>query len=267
MGYYNRHIGVLGGGLDYDAARFIMAAGITNATQQSAVNTLVISLKAYGLWTKFRALYPFVGGTATTNKYNLKDPRDLDAAFRLVYFGTSTHTNGFNPNGTNGYADTFYIQTSNITFNDEHISVYSSSNNTPSQSDTVDIGSIGGTNKSTIGLRATGGKNQFLSQMNNEVVSVANTDARGFFVATKTSAGVANLYKNGALSISGASNGGLSTLKAFIGTINLGGLPYSAGYTNQNYTLVSFGSGLSATDIANFYTLVQAYQTTLSRNV
>ena len=53
-----------------------------------------------------KALYPFVGGTATSHKFNLKDPRDLDAAFRLQFNGGWTHnSNGVTPNGTNGYAD------------------------------------------------------------------------------------------------------------------------------------------------------------------
>ncbi len=50
--------------LDPDAQAFITAAGITDATQQSAINTLVTDLKGYGIWTKMKAIYPFVGGTS-----------------------------------------------------------------------------------------------------------------------------------------------------------------------------------------------------------
>ena len=67
--------------IDADATTFITAAGITNLIQASAINTLVNDLKTYGLWTKMKAIYPFVGGSATSHKFNLKDPRDLDAAF------------------------------------------------------------------------------------------------------------------------------------------------------------------------------------------
>jgi len=49
-----------GTSLDPDAAAFLTAAGITDPTQQSAINTLVLSLKADGLWTKMKAIYPFV---------------------------------------------------------------------------------------------------------------------------------------------------------------------------------------------------------------
>jgi hypothetical protein len=72
---------------DPDVLAFVAASGVTDNTQKSAVNTLVTSLKEYSVWTKLNAIYPFVGGTATTHKWNLKDPRDLDAAYRLEFFG------------------------------------------------------------------------------------------------------------------------------------------------------------------------------------
>ena len=90
-----------------DAQAFITAAGITDPTQQSAIITLVSDLKAYGIWTKFKAIYPIVGGTASQHKFNLKDPRDLDAAFRLTFATGYTHSStGMLPNGTTAFADT-----------------------------------------------------------------------------------------------------------------------------------------------------------------
>ena len=99
-----------GGGIDADAQAFITAASITDNTQNSAINTLVTQLKTYGIWTKLKAVYPFVGGTASAHKFNLKDPRDLDVAYRLTFGGGWTHSStGAQPNGTNGYANTFFI--------------------------------------------------------------------------------------------------------------------------------------------------------------
>ena len=69
-------------GIDTDAQAFITATGITDNTQKNSINQLVLDLKSYGVWSKIKAIYPFVGGTATTHKFNLKDPRDLDAAYR-----------------------------------------------------------------------------------------------------------------------------------------------------------------------------------------
>ena len=107
---------------DADAQAFITAAAITDATQKSAIDTLVTGLKTDGIWTKMKAIYPFVGGTATTHKYNLKDPRDLDAAFRLVFNGGWTHSStGALPNGTNGYANTNLNQSANLAPSNNHI--------------------------------------------------------------------------------------------------------------------------------------------------
>jgi len=97
---------------DADAQAFITAAAITDATQQAAIDTLVKGMKADGIWTKMKAIYPFVGGTATTHKWNLKDPRDLDAAFRLVFNGGWTHSStGATPNGTNGFTGVRIVST------------------------------------------------------------------------------------------------------------------------------------------------------------
>jgi len=94
---------------DPDAQAFFTASGLTGATNLNAVNQLVLDLKAASIWTKMKAIYPFVGGTAALHKWNLKDPRDLDAAYRLVFNGGWTHSStGALPNGTNAYANTFF---------------------------------------------------------------------------------------------------------------------------------------------------------------
>ena len=116
-----------GNAVDADAQAFITAAAITDPTQQSAINSLVINLKGYGVWTKMKALYPFVGGTATQHKFNLKNPLDTDAAFRLVFNGGWTHsTDGALPNGINGYANTYLNPViESLTYNNNHLSFYS----------------------------------------------------------------------------------------------------------------------------------------------
>jgi len=94
---------------DTDALAFLQAAGITDSIISNAVCSLVVGLKADGIWNKFNAIYPFVGGTASTHKWNLKDPRDLNAAYRLTFNGGWTHdSQGIKGNGANTYADTYF---------------------------------------------------------------------------------------------------------------------------------------------------------------
>jgi hypothetical protein len=101
--------------VDPDAQAFITAAAITDTTQQAAIDNLVIGLKADSLWINMKAIYPFVGGTASAHKYNLKDPRDLDAAYRLSFSGGWTHNaNGITGNGVNTYAQTYNNSASSL---------------------------------------------------------------------------------------------------------------------------------------------------------
>lgn len=109
---------------DPDASLFITNAGITDPTQQSAITAMVISFKNAGLWTTAKAIYPYVGGTATTNKYNLKDPRDLDAAYRIVFAGGVTHNSGgVTFNGTSGIGDTKLVPST--VFGSSYLSLHS----------------------------------------------------------------------------------------------------------------------------------------------
>ena len=251
--------------LDPDAQAFLTATAITDPTIVTAIDTLVKDLKAQTLWNKFKYIYPFVGGTATTNKFNLKDPQDLDASFRLTFFGGVTHTNGFNPNGTNGYANTFCAPSLNVTLNSEHLYLTSNTNNTPASLDSVDTGAFNGISQaSLVCLRGLGSKNSFQSRMNGAFVVSTNTDAIGSFCATKTSTDL-RLFKNAILTANGLSNGSLSTRNIFIGTLNLNNTPYSSGFTNQNYTFATYGDGLTDIDVANLTTIEQAFNTTLGR--
>ena len=111
---------------DADALAFLSAAGITDPTISSAICKLVTSMKANGTWTKCNAIYPLVGGTAATHKFNLKNPADTNAAFRLVFSGGWVHSaNGAQTNGTNTFADTFLIPSTVLTLLSTHLSFYS----------------------------------------------------------------------------------------------------------------------------------------------
>ena len=75
---------------DLDIAAFIEATGISGIDIE-AITTLVEDLKANNLWDRMKAIYPMIGGTSTTCKYNLKNPQDTDAAYRLDFQGGWIH--------------------------------------------------------------------------------------------------------------------------------------------------------------------------------
>jgi len=252
--------------IDPDAEAFLTAAAITDPTITSAIDTLVVQLKADGIWTKMKALYPFVGGTASTHKFNLKNPLDTNAAFRLVFNGGWTHSStGIQGNGVNGYANTFFTPSVEYSVVDNaHFSMYSRLNQ--SQKD-VDLGVLSGTYFALAIYRSDQGNRTFYNLNNTTAAIVIDNSSVGFYNGT-ISGTAQKGFKNGVIHASNTiSAGPLPTSSVTISTINVNGIPNAGFYSNKEYAFASIGDGLSDTEAANFYTAVQAFQTTLSRQV
>lgn len=245
-----------GPSVDPDAQAFITAAAITDPTQQTAINTLVVDLKGYSIWTKMKALYPFVGGTATTHKYNLKNPLDTDAAFRLVFNGGITHSsNGITGNGTNGYGDTF-LNNNVMGYDNVHISIY-----TPAIA-TV-FGSVIGSWANAFGSNIYSKPNPS-TQINTHGSRINFTPfTPGFILVKRPNSTQILIQRNNSITThSLAFNSYITTSFKLLRTGD-----YNGEYTNENIRFTSIGDGLTDTESLNLYTAVQAFQTTLSRQV
>ena len=97
---YNKILPALGESIDPDVRSFITATGITSQTIIDAISELVFNLKSNNLWGKIYAIYPFVGGSASSHSYNLKNT----AQFQITWGGGVTHNaNGITGNGTTGF--------------------------------------------------------------------------------------------------------------------------------------------------------------------
>jgi hypothetical protein len=247
---------------DADALAFISAAAITDSTQKRAIDKLVVDLKGYGIWSKMKALYPFVGGTAASHKWNLKNPLDTDAAFRLTFSGGWTHSaNGALPNGTNAYADTFLIPNNVQTFNSNSIGAYSG--NVSDATVRLLMGSYDASTMSVLWNSST----LLGTRLNLLPITSAISGDSGLLMSSKTDATNATLYKNSTSLITANSGGSsLSTFKILLGTMTFAGNPYGD-YSISQFRLAFMADGFNSTEQANLYTAVQAFQTTLSRNV
>ena len=190
-------------GVDRDAGAFLEAAQIFNTRQQQAIFELTRLLKQYGLWSSMKAIYPFVGGTATTHKWNLKDARDLDAAYRLTFAGGWTHSGtGILPNGTTAYADTFFSTDDNPNYNG-HMSLYSRTNFATTARVVSDIGhhNLTQSSYSDILVKAWSSGYIMAARWNDGSdfrSATAIDDTRGFYSMSRENNGNARLYKNGA---------------------------------------------------------------------
>ncbi len=107
-------ITILSGGSQYDAAAqagfdyIASKSGTLSTAQKGFINTAIVDYKAAGLFAKSRGLYLYVGGNAASHALNWKDPRDLDAAYRMVWaaVGVSHSSAGVTFDKVNGYGDT-----------------------------------------------------------------------------------------------------------------------------------------------------------------
>jgi hypothetical protein len=253
--------------LDPDAVAFLTAAGITDATITTAINTLVIQLKAIGVWTKLKAVYPFVGGTATTHKFNLKNPVDSDAAFRLAFAGGWTHTpNGIQGNGANTFANTFYVPNTECNSQNNSIAAYIRNNVGESKYDMVTSNDAGGATSlfGLISLYALAGNQSFY--FNGASLATLVGDSRGLWQGF-TDASVNRFYRNsGQIATSALGVNAISTSSLYIGANNGGG---TLGFVaSKQFAFASMGgTKLTTTEAANYYTAVQSFQTTLNRQV
>jgi hypothetical protein len=257
---------VAGGGNDADAQAFIDASAITDVTQQSAINTLVLDLKNYGIWTKMKAIYPFVGGTATTHKWNLKDPRDLDAAFRLLFSGGWTHSsNGAKPNGTNAFANTYLSPSGFLSLNNTSISYYSRENLSLTGSPIAAAST--GNGLLILSPRTDSGSQADNSGVNNTTSATTSPTSRdGLFTASRITSTAFKVYRNAVVyRNSTITSTSLSTVNLYVGARNNNNSAIQ--YSALQCAFASIGDGLTDTEASNLYTAVQAYQTTLSRNV
>jgi hypothetical protein len=269
--------------IDLDAQAFFTATGITDTTQKTAVNTLVTSLKSYNIWTKMKAIYPFVGGTATTHKFNLKDPRDLDVAFRLQFNGGMTHSStGVLPNGTNGYANTFFVTAAQITNGDSfHYSFYSRTNLDTYGADIgaeVTTGAIpddyGTSAIHVFYVRYPNTNSSYARCGVGSDVGFGDTDTLGFYLANRNSIGKLAFLKNGLSPTLGPiSNNPLISFAPMLLMAKSDYYPdvdpnsWSPYPGKRQLAFSTIGTGLTDTDSSNLYTSIQAFQTTLGRQV
>jgi hypothetical protein len=249
---------------DTDAQAFVNAANITSVTQANAVNTLVIDLKNAGVWTKLNAVYPMVGGTAFTHKFNLKDPRDLDVAFRLLFVNTWTHSaNGALPNGTNAYANTFFNPSLNASLNSHHISYYSRSNVNLTETE-IGVYVLGST--SQINARYTNVSYYRINTTDTGWVTFTDTDSRAFYLANRTASNVVNGWRNSIKVANGTvASTSLTNLNYYLGALNNNGV--SAFYSTKQCAFATIGTGLTDGEASALYTAVQTFQTTLGRSI
>lgn len=246
---------VQGVGLDPDAQSFITAAGIIDATQKSAINQLVLDLKGYSIWTKMEAIYPMVGGTSSSTSYNLKNTAQYQIIWSNspVFANTGVTTNGSSHGNTQ-------IAGTNFTLGDMHVSLYTRSSSTDGFGigDTTDYSDTAGLSVNFSGT--------CYGAIHEYIKGFATATTTGMVCATRAS-GPLNVSKNGVVGLTDSNAPtSRSSVPIKIGLLGTGGVN-AFSVSSMETAFATIGTGLTNTEVLNLYTAVQAYQTTLGRQV
>lgn len=245
--------------------RVTTAGGSLSTTEQSAVLQLVLDLKDYGIWTKMKAIYPMVGASAAACSQNLKSS-SFTGTFTAT--GWTFASTGVTPDGTSAFFNTNLNSSSQLIQTNTHLSVYVRNNLNAGLP--YDIG-----NATSPGM--TVNPTYLITRYNTNVAAIgisdgsygtvaASLDSRGFWCGGTNGSLAQVLYKNGTSFATGtAPSGNLANNNLYLGAANNGGS--ASFFTNKQYAFCSIGNGLSGTEASDFYTAVQAFQTTLSRSV
>jgi hypothetical protein len=257
-----------------EANTYLYSTQITGTTQVSAINTLINGLKANNLWTKMKAVYPFVtdktlqADMAAQMKFNLVNPQDTDAAFRLAFSGGWTYsTNGAQPNGTNGYADTKLNLLTNLPGYNNSFSVYFRQN----LYGTYKVGALGSSfdqgMSAHLGWTNSSGTLYHDNLGRNTMANSAYGTFDAYHISSVTSTSSQKLYRNGVMKLSGAATSGLTqpSINFYFGAANNNGT--AAYFDPKQIAFGTLSTSLTDDEAALLYQLVQEFQTTLSRQV
>jgi len=208
-----------------------------------------------------KAIYPMVGSSAAACAQNLKSS-SFTGTFTSGWTFAST---GVTPNGSSSYMQTGFIPSANLSVNSVHASLYLNTNNIALTGDPVDLGAFNNPTQALLILQSS--TVTLAVNTRNLAASIATTQTTrlGFTTSSRTSSTLTTLYKNGIDIVNGNSGGTLPTIETYLGGLNLMGSLYGA--TNNRIAFHSLGDSLTSTQASNFYTAVQAFQTTLSRQV
>jgi len=254
-------------GVTYDAdalAYFTANTAITSTADKNAINTFYLGLKSDGIYTKIKAMYLPIWGSAATCKWNLVNPLDTDAAYRLVFStGFTFSSSGVLGNGASSYIDTKYningIGTSN------HGAVYVQTN--------IDGGynEFGAATAVNVLVFSIGTRNSNISYNGNHVsnssLSYSNTDGKGLYINKRESSTTGyKAFRNGTLKATDSSSyGGSINFNLYLMARNVAGSSIIA-YTPNKDSFFSFGDGLTDTEVGNLSTRINTLMTYFGLN-
>lgn len=245
---------------DPDAQAFITAASISDETQQGAINQLVLDLKGASIWDKFDALYPFVGGTASSHSYNLKNP----SLYQIAWGGAVTHNaNGITGDGSSGYGDTG-LSASSLDATDCHMAGYSREI-LPSAG--TEICARNSDTGDCFDLWMCDGPSRFVARAFNGTLLITGISPGGLFASTRSGTTHTGYRNSEVVGPDTSTANPSSNIPLNINILCDYSQAGRGAFSSKNLAFVSIGDGLTLSNYNALLSAVQAFQTALSRAV
>jgi hypothetical protein len=244
----------------------LLAMGLTWDVDARILGSLIRGFQNAGTWDKYQAIYPFYparAASAVNHMWNLRDPRDVDAAFRLTYSGTVTHA-ATGISTSTGSCDPKFTPLTNGVVGDSHLSAYVTGATAGFCS------AIGAYDANTwewgIGLQSG---TTFFPALNTDSVYPSATIAttQGWLVATRTNTTTIRGYLNGTEVVNGAQAVTANVTQSLRLIAKNDGGTINANMSPGSMRFATIGLGLTAQNVTDDYATIDAYQRALGRNV
>jgi len=234
--------------LDVDASKVIEAVRSTGVTITPAMmhyaHYLISNMKAIGTWSLCSAVYGFVGGTAASHKFNWKDLRDVDAAFRLSYEGSQTNdSNGIkNNSAAAGNALLTHLNVnSGFSYNNFHFGLYINQVGLSTQDD-IGVIQTTGSEAYIMGSNVEGTTQRFVTLPSVSSVSVISSQKTGFFCGSKINTAInANFTGKKYTAVGSITSTVSSATKIRIGTRTVSSGTFDTLSSVSRYSFASIG--------------------------
>lgn len=263
-GYPTGKIGNVGVVSDNDANNFCITAGITDLVEREAIYFLVTELKKAGLWNRMIAIYPMRGGTADSCSYNLR----ATTKFKITWVNAPTFSyNGVVGNGTNQYGNLGLNASTQLTVSDLSISFYSRTIGVTGSRCGLGVQS-GGHDYSVFAQGAAGFARIGGAGGVPQAPFTGASSSAGLFMSNRSALNNLKAFYNGDLKSTSTSTIAVATVNQvmFVLARNFNaGIPDS--YTTQQCAFAHVGGSMNDAEAAQFYSIVQEYQTILGIEV
>jgi hypothetical protein len=257
---------------DVDAAAFlgqVLAEGGTlDSTISAATNTLFADLKSNGLYSKIVTFYPYIGGTSNSHKLEGK----LQSTRYITFNGGWTNNIfGATPNGTNAWAEVAMLASTALTVYDTSLFTYLGTTASSGLGYVLDIGwRFDGSNQfhPYIGGSECSDTNTYNYSYLGNILGLTTSNIPsgiGAYMMNRRNDSLFNVWRNGVKE--GTST---TTVTSSLPAGNLKLPDQTDGFHTYSPRRRQFdvvASGLDDTEAGNLFTIINAFQSSLGRNV